>query len=140
MTAHNVGSQQTGDQSSQNSCLPSASAGVRRKGTIISRKFHGAFLLSVMRDRFIEKRQLPFLYKIRSACTKIAARDFFCKGSSPGVLPGGAEIFLGGDAVLFFKGAEKSGCSPKAAGLVHLGDGQALLNEGQQRSSRAFTM
>ena len=50
--------------------------------------------------------------------------------SSPGVLPGGVEVLLGGHAVLLFKGAEKVVVTAKAAGLVHLGDGQPLLDEG----------
>ena len=50
--------------------------------------------------------------------------------SSPGVLPGGVEVLLGGHAVLLFEGAEKVVVTAKAAGLVHLGDGQPLLDEG----------
>ena len=50
--------------------------------------------------------------------------------SSPCVLPGGVEVLLGGHAVLLFKGAEKVVVTAKAAGLVHLGDGQPLLDEG----------
>ena len=70
------------------------------------------------------------LYKIRFSLHKNCSRDFFCKGSSPGILPGGAEIFLGGHTVFLFKGAEKVVVAPETAGLVHLGDGEALLNEG----------
>ena len=40
------------------------------------------------------------------------------------------EVLLGGHAVLLFKGAEKVVVTTKAAGLVHLGDGQPLLDEG----------
>ena len=50
--------------------------------------------------------------------------------SSPGVLPGGVEVLLGGHAVVLFEGAEKVVVTAKAAGLVHLGDGQPLLDEG----------
>ena len=50
--------------------------------------------------------------------------------SSLGVLPGGVEVLLGGHAVLLFEGAEKVVVTAKAAGLVHLGDGQSLLDEG----------
>ena len=50
--------------------------------------------------------------------------------SSPGVLPGGVEVLLWGHAVLLFEGAEKVVVTAKAAGLVHLGDGQPLLDEG----------
>ena len=50
--------------------------------------------------------------------------------SSPGFLPGGVEVLLRGHAVLLFEGAEKVVVTAKAAGLVHLGDGQPLLDEG----------
>ena len=49
---------------------------------------------------------------------------------SPCILPGGAEIGLGGHAVLLFEGAEKVVVAPKAACFVDLGDGQPLLDQG----------